>query len=778
MKEKTPQEQKAQNRQADLLCAALEQSAQCGYWLNIGARKSPIIYPKGTALSSFNSIMLGLHTDANGYDTDAYMSFADAMKAKQSVLKGEKSVPMFWYNWSKMVNRMDDTDIIPREEYDKLDPEQKMHYKALRQREVRHMFNVEQTTFPINNEEEMEKLKKERGDIGARGNYKANRRENFSQVKAFAEAISKNLVPIRKSVIGEAYYDNAKDAIYMPNQSCFKAFDHYANELMRKAVEATGHRERLCRQAAMAPKDKVLPESLVAYEKLVQEIAAGCKMQELGMSAFIKEENVELIPSFVSEIRNNPCLMDALEADVNAALDVLHKAEKGIKQEFASKRNARETSEWRDTERSQMTCEDALVMQDILRHGGMRFDDRNFPKGNEQIKDFLDRYQNLSYYRDQLLLTWWNAREVQKEPELIEAAFTAALGEGQRLHQTASELLPREWEQKGTHEIAEKLVQLPDERSQTIVVVADKETGIHEVILPGNARSGGNVVMPSGERRNFWITPDEVMSYMERKEAGAKVVRCNSRNIDKDRIEAALMDVGASYVRFYETEGQLKFRPNDQWFEGKEIAIMQTKGKELIRKGEVDVADAVKAAKEVSFEKISMVKDDDGKWTLLLKESGQPSYGVHPDRSDLNRFFTTMKTGDQAKCDQVRNELAQKYHAKVTAGALPKVDLFCSTKEGLDTSMFERVKFFKTKDNRLMCAVEVKSGEKIPPKEITKEQWQRMWLADDLNEYKSRIAALVFGDALGNQKDQEQQAQKEESLEPEETVRAKSAFKR
>lgn len=48
------------------------------------------------------------------------------------------------------------------------------------------------------------------------------------------------------------------------------------------------------------------------------------------------------------ELKENPNLMDALESDVNNALEVIHKAERGEKIEYATMRNRRQTSDMQE----------------------------------------------------------------------------------------------------------------------------------------------------------------------------------------------------------------------------------------------------------------------------------------------------------------------------------------------------------------------------------------------------------------------------------------------
>lgn len=60
MKEKTPQEQTAAARQVELLVNALRGASSDGHWLNVAGKERPRIYPNGTPLSPFNSLIIAL----------------------------------------------------------------------------------------------------------------------------------------------------------------------------------------------------------------------------------------------------------------------------------------------------------------------------------------------------------------------------------------------------------------------------------------------------------------------------------------------------------------------------------------------------------------------------------------------------------------------------------------------------------------------------------------------------------------------------------------------
>ena len=55
---------------------------------------------------------------------------------------------------------------------------------------------------------------------------------------------------------------------------------------------------------------------------------------------------------------------------------------------------------------------------------------------------------------------------------------------------------------------------------------------------------------------------------------------------------------------------------------------------------------------------------------------------------------------------------------------------------------------YKTKDERILCAPVIDGIPKVEPREITPGQWQRMWVAEDMAEYKTNLAGKIFNDLL------------------------------
>ena len=81
--------------------------------------------------------------------------------------------------------------------------------------------------------------------------------------------------------------------------------------------------------------------------------------------------------------------------------------------------------------------------------------------------------------------------------------------------------------------VANEIRQHPDKAAKSIVLVIDREAKSADVILPAGASTEANNEIPG---------------------------------MNKGRIERALQKEGIEQVRFYNTDGELGYRPDDSYF--------------------------------------------------------------------------------------------------------------------------------------------------------------------------------------------------------------------
>lgn len=331
MTEKSQSEQNAAQRQKELLAEALEKAEKDGVFLNSNGKTAPRLYPGGNAVSPFNALVLALHSDRNGYKTNLYMPFTEAKKRGEAVQSGEKGVPFIWYRWNEYQSKMDKDHRISKEEYGKLSEEDRMGYSPVRDREIRMLFNVEQTTLPMADKESFLKAVGENGSLEERGLAGPEVKKVRMEVNRFLQNMAANLVPVRKDGIGIAHYDPSRDVVHLPSQKHFASYGEYVQEAIRQVVSATGHPQRISRPGVEVEGHRTPTEAEVHREKLVIELASAVKMNELGLPARISPENQSLIEDWRKSLEERPWFINAIEADVNNAVNMIGKAERGVK---------------------------------------------------------------------------------------------------------------------------------------------------------------------------------------------------------------------------------------------------------------------------------------------------------------------------------------------------------------------------------------------------------------------------------------------------------------
>ena len=149
-----------------------------------------------------------------------------------------------------------------------------------------------------------------------------------------------------------------------------------------------------------------------------------------------------------------------------------------------------------------------------------------------------------------------------------------------------------------------------------------------------------------------------------------------------------------------------------------------------------------------TFTQISMQKDDEGKWTLAAKPENAHTFAVHPSREDVSLYFDMMKNDhDETHVNEFKTQFAQKYYSVVAANPEKEANIFRSNASQDALDLISKVNAFKTKDNKILLVATI-GDEKQKSVQISQSQWQRMWLADDKQDYKTHLAAILYSDVL------------------------------
>ena len=149
-----------------------------------------------------------------------------------------------------------------------------------------------------------------------------------------------------------------------------------------------------------------------------------------------------------------------------------------------------------------------------------------------------------------------------------------------------------------------------------------------------------------------------------------------------------------------------------------------------------------------TFTQISMLKDDEGKWTFAAKPENDRTFAVHPSREDVSLYFDMMKNDhDETHVNDFKTQFAQKYYSVVAANPEKEANIFRSNASQDALDLISKVNAFKTKDNKILLVATI-GDEKQKSVQINQSQWQRMWLADDKQDYKTHLAAILYSDVL------------------------------
>jgi hypothetical protein len=322
------------------------------------------------------------------------------------------------------------------------------------------------------------------------------------------------------------------------------------------------------------------------------------------------------------------------------------------------------------------------------------------------------------------MVEFWN-RELKEDPNLLSAIegdvnnsleVIRRAEKGEKIeyatYRNAKETEQMRDQLPKHYTIANEIKSRPDSDNRIVVIVKDMGSKQADVILPQGAS----------------LEPDVEV-----------------KGMSKARIERELKLSGIENVRFYNPDGAFGYRPDDTYFANKEISEARLNNWALEYLSTLDATSAVKKANEVRFDQIQMLQDDKCRWTLYIKPEGKDGFSIYPDKADLNLFFTTLKQS-MNNLGNIRSELANKYYALSETHPELKVDLFGSSAQDIDLNKIERIAIYKTKDG-IFCAASI-NGEKVAPRSVTPQQWQRMWIAEDKNEYKRHLAATLYADIL------------------------------
>lgn len=724
---------------AILLGALAAAKANNGVWMNKESKSNAEFIFAHTPVTAYNNIMMNLQSDQKGYRTNVFTSFNNAQKNGVAVKQGEKATPFNWTQWNYQ-NLTDKNDIISNKEYEKLSDEEKKMYGKHASRLTQYIYNIDQTTYPAVGGDQFVTLLKEKG--AQQESLKPSTSASF--LKQFDEIKSKHpdvIVIMRKDDSYEIYKSDAKKAAEATHLPVTKqeiegkeidtvSFSHTMLDVHLPNIIRAGHRVAVCDQLEDPKLVKSVPEGKVVLDRAYSTAKAVAKQEG------IKYERVMVI-------------QDAKYDKTDDKIEVSGMIDKSVGSErLAALQKANDiyravVAATGTENRLDRSGRNSLLPEDDAKHEKLV---------QELAAGVLMARQGLPATlskESQKLIPYWE-RELKENPKMvgvIERDVNNAVETIDNLianrkvdyKAIRGQLPPKMITDKAeNYSLAADLAKLPSIDTKEVVVIRDRKANKVDVILPAGASIEANNEVPG---------------------------------MRKDRISIALKKEGFNEVKFYNAGGSLGLNKPNNYFEGKDVSLNQLKQYQLVNHKTIEVAQQPKQENKVEIEHFRAIKDDYGRWAFYIKPKNEPQFSVYPPKEHMNKYFSVRNTPDEKT---TRAALANKWYEVAKQFPDVRVDII-NPHPAKDIDMSRIVNPTITKsaqDPKVKLVFATIDGERHHAP-VNETQWQRMWLADNMAEYKKAVAAVVFEPVL--RKGMESQQSQGEVVKETEKVEVKEA---
>lgn len=724
---------------AILLGALAAAKANNGVWMNKESKSNAEFIFAHTPVTAYNNIMMNLQSDQKGYRTNVFTSFNNAQKNGVAVKQGEKATPFNWTQWDYQ-NLTDKNDIISNKEYEKLSDEEKKMYGKHASRLTQYIYNIDQTTYPAVGGDQFVTLLKEKG--AQQESLKPSTSASF--LKQFDEIKSKHpdvIVIMRKDDSYEIYKSDAKKAAEATHLPVTKqeiegkeidtvSFSHTMLDVHLPNIIRAGHRVAVCDQLEDPKLVKSVPEGKVVLDRAYSTAKAVAKQEG------IKYERVMVI-------------QDAKYDKTDDKIEVSGMIDKSVGSErLAALQKANDiyravVAATGTENRLDRSGRNSLLPDDDAKHEKLV---------QELAAGVLMARQGLPATlskESQKLIPYWE-RELKENPKMvgvIERDVNNAVETIDNLianrkvdyKAIRGQLPPKMITDKAeNYSLAADLAKLPSIDTKEVVVIRDRKANKVDVILPAGASVEANNEVPG---------------------------------MRKDRISIALKKEGFNEVKFYNAGGSLGLNKPNTYFEGKDVSLNQLKQYQLVNHKTIEVAQQPKQENKVEIEHFRAIKDDYGRWAFYIKPKNEPQFSVYPPKEHMNKYFSVRNTPEEKT---TRAALANKWYEVAKQFPDVRVDII-NPHPAKDIDMSRIVNPTITKsaqDPKVKLVFATIDGERHHAP-VNETQWQRMWLADNMAEYKKAVAAVVFEPVL--RKGMESQQTQSEVVKETEKVEVKEA---
>ncbi|MBM6656517.1 DUF1738 domain-containing protein [Bacteroides mediterraneensis] len=274
---------------------------------------------EGRIYNGINLFMLYLLSEEKGYSTPLYMTFMQAKEAGASIMRGEKSFPVVYWNFSV---RDKNGNKISIDDYRDLSDDEKKEYKVTPYMKTYNVFNVSQTNYPEVQPEKWEKLKEQFKSPSLKD-------EKGMFTMPLLDALIRErqwVCPIYPRESDSAYYRRGEGChIIVPLKGQFDTGESFYSTLLHEMAHSTGEEGLLGRE-----KGEFFGDKKYAKEELVAELTSATCGKSLGLSTCIREENAMYLKSWLSALSGDPKFIYTILSDVAKASAMIQEKVNGM----------------------------------------------------------------------------------------------------------------------------------------------------------------------------------------------------------------------------------------------------------------------------------------------------------------------------------------------------------------------------------------------------------------------------------------------------------------
>ena len=724
-KEKEKQEsQKKDDSSAKIITAAFLRSSLLStallsakdnnrVWLNAGGKKSPTFHQASWDVSPYNQIFMSLNSDKNGYATNVYTTFKH--EDSLAVKKGSESLPYSWTDWSMYKSKGPEPKSITSNQYENLSPDEKEHFMKAPVKYDRKIFNIDQTVLKGANPEQYNAVLKEHDT-------------HYKEMQTIASTDSVDLVSDRVSKIKKQHPDHL---VLFAHNGVYNAFGKDAKTIHQLA------------------KDSVTLDSINNSKSNRKTSIAYLKPSDLDkvLKAVVSSgQRVAVADNF--EVLNAPKEATKILSKAESVLDNYSKST-GIN---VQKSLTQPTSYDKETDtiilNNKKPVNPGSELRTAVENSNAIYFAISQSVANNKRLDISNQFS-------------MPEKDIESVKQLIATVSAGVLSLKQAHPAVLSDQVSNESVESWVQDIKNDphlLSSLERNVNNTVKTIEKLVKGEQVDYASINGKSSYNkaesfnLVSELNEVVNTSTMSAAVIRNNDGKSASvilSKGIESISENgvLNNEAFRQALLKQGVKEVKFFNPGGTLGLNKGDSYFEDKSIQIVNFDGKEVVPQQELHLNKQSQNV-EHNFEDVSAVKDDNNRWHLYIKEKDQPYFIIQPEMRDMSRLFEAFKSQDQQAIYDTKTSLGEKYTKIVQQRPELKVDFLMPKVPAEDITRIERANIARDAQDKNKYLIFATIDGKGYHHEISREDFRRMWKVDNMQSYKSALAAKVFSNVL------------------------------